>query len=386
VQNSVTVSAPTPSPLKNPLDRSPAPAAEFRPSPRALAAAIASVAAIYVYFLIFAQFGFLQGLLASAAESETRLKLVLSLMGVGGMGSSAVTAWCFRADRARVWLAGSFAVAGGAAGLAAQADAFWMFGLAAMLTGLGIGGATVTLAAVVRQVVGVRHLGLALGTGTGLAYGFCNLPPVFQAAPALQAGWALGAALVGMIAAAGLELRAPGGGEETPDYSPRGLTTWVVVFLMLVWLDSAAFYVIQHNPVLQGGTWQGTGRLYANAGLHFGAAVLAGWVLDRGRLGGVVLVAMGLLAAACLLLNQAQTVPGLVATLYVAGVSLYSTALVFYPARRGRAGVAALVYAVAGWAGSAFGIGLVEHSQAVPGWLPVGAGLVTLAALALRRG
>jgi hypothetical protein len=371
--------------LKSPSDRELATPAEFRPSVRAVVAAIAAVAAVYVYFLIFAQFGLLQGLLDSAAASETRLKLVLTLMGVCGIGSSAVTAWCFRADRARAWLAGSFAVAGVAAGVAARAEAFGMFGAAAALTGLGIGGATVTLAAVIRRVIGTKHLGLALGVGTGLAYGFCNLPPVFQAGPTTQAGLAVGAALMGMMAAAGLELRDTGETVDAPDYQSRGLTIWVTVFLALVWLDSAAFYVIQHNPALQGGTWQGAGRLCANAALHFGAAVLAGWALDRGNLRGVVLVAMGLLVAACLLLAAAAPRPGVVASLYVAGVSLYSTALVFYPGRSGRPCVAALVYAVAGWAGSAFGIGLVEHSQAVPGWLPVGAGLVTLAAVALRR-
>lgn len=344
-----------------------------------------AVAATYVYFLIFAQFGFLQGLLATAAESELRLKLVLTLMGVCGMGSSAVTAWCFRAERARAWLVGSFALAGGAAALAMRAEAIGMFGVVAALTGLGIGGATVTLATVIRRVLGTKHLGLMLGLGTGLAYGFCNLPPVFQASPATQAGLALGAALAGMIAAAGLELRAPAAVPEAADYRPRGLAIWVIVFLALVWLDSAAFYVIQHNPGLQGGTWRGAGRLYANAGLHFGAAVLAGWALDRGWLRGVVLVAMGLLVAACLLLEAASPWPGGVAALYVIGVSLYSTALVFYPGRSGRAAVAALVYAVAGWAGSALGIGLVEHSQRVPGWLPAGAGLALVVALVLRR-
>ena len=343
------------------------------------------MAAIYVYFLIFAQFGFLQGLLVSAAASETRLKLVLAIMGACGIGSSAVTAWCWREERARAWLAGSFVVAAVAAALAAGAESPGMFGMAAALTGLGIGGATVTLAAIVRRVIGMKHLGLVLGTGTGLAYGFCNLPPVFQAGPAGQARLALGAALAGLVATAGLALRAPRDAAELPDYRARGRAIWVIVFLALVWLDSAAFYVIQHNPALQGGTWHGPVRLYANAALHFTAAVLAGWMLDRGRVVGVVLAAMGLLVGACLLLAHPQPVSGLVASLYVTGVSLYSTALVFYPARSGRAGVAALVYAVAGWAGSAFGIGLVEHSQTVPGWLPVGAGSALAVALLLRR-
>jgi len=61
---------------------------------------------------------------------------------------------------------------------------------------------------------------------------------------------------------------------------------------------------------------------------------------------------------------------------YTAGVSCYSTALVYYVARSRRVGVAALVYAVAGWAGSALGIGMAAAWGAVPGWI-----LVTACAL-----
>jgi cytochrome c oxidase cbb3-type subunit 2 len=344
------------------------------------------VAAVYVYFLIFAQFGFLQAVLAATAGSETQLKLVLTIMGIGGVGGSAVTAWGMRAERAHTWLAVSFGLAGLAALLTLWGNSPGVLGLAAGLTGLGVGGATVTLAAVIGHVTGPKHLGLVLGAGTGLAYGFCNLPPVFEATPAGQAMVAFGAILVGLAALAGLDQRAPVVAVDRLEYGPRGLASWVVVFLALVWLDSAAFYIIQHNPELQGGTWRGSARLATNAGLHLAAAVFAGWMLDRGRLGRTVLMALGLLVAACLQLGTAVPLaPGLTAPLYVAGVSFYSTALVFYPARSGRAGVAAVVYTVAGWFGSAFGIGLVEHSRVVPAWLPAGAALVALVALGLRR-
>ena len=106
--------------------------------------------------------------------------------------------------------------------------------------------------------------------------------------------------------------------------------------------------------------------------------------MDRGRSGTVIVVAGGLLALACALLHRYTTAPGIVVALYATGVSLYSTALVYYPGRSGRVGVAALVYAVAGWTGSAFGIGLVEHAQSVPSWFPLTAGLGVLVAMALR--
>ena len=73
------------------------------------------------------------------------------------------------------------------------------------------------------------------------------------------------------------------------------------------------------------------------------------------------MVAAGLLLAALILIGAG---PGMFSTgafCYTAGVSCYSTALVYYVARSGRVGVAALVYAVAGWAGSALGIGMAGY-------------------------
>ena len=240
------------------------------------------MAAVYVYFLIFAQFGFLQAL-AAAGRPAALLQPILALMGAAGVGGSALVAWGYTEAHGRTWLGGAFVVAGLAAALAMEADTTGMFLAVAGLTGLGMGGATVSLAAQIRRVVGSRRLGLTLGAGTGLAYGFCNLPAVFQAGPAWQALIAQGAAAAGLLAVAGLEPRAPAPEKTGADYRARGLGAWVVAFLALVWLDSAAFYVIQHNPDLQGGTWRAPAQLYANASLHLVTALLAGWALDRGR-------------------------------------------------------------------------------------------------------
>ena len=73
------------------------------------------------------------------------------------------------------------------------------------------------------------------------------------------------------------------------------------------------------------------------------------------------------------------------ALLYTAGVSVYSTALVFYPAHGQRAGLAALVYAVAGWGGSALGIGLAENRHELPVMLVGAAAVIIVACLLIRR-
>ena len=54
------------------------------------------------------------------------------------------------------------------------------------------------------------------------------------------------------------------------------------------------------------------------------------------------------------------------ALFYTAGVSLYSTVLVFYPARGSRPRVAALVYSIAGWGGSALGVALAADRHDLP--------------------
>lgn len=122
-----------------------------------------------------------------------------------------------------------------------------------------------------------------------------------------------------------------------------------------------------------------------NAGMHVLAAVLAGYALDRRWLGRAVAAgALALLAAGWLIDGSATAFDG-GALLYTAGVSIYSTALVFYPAYGLRPGLPALVYGVAGWGGSALGIGLAEGRRALPEGFIVIAGGIILGALFARR-
>ena len=105
--------------------------------------------------------------------------------------------------------------------------------------------------------------------------------------------------------------------------------------------------------------------------MHLVAAVVAGWLLDRGRsLLPLTLAWLALIAGACGLQYLGRPEFTL---LYVAGVSLYSCALVFLPSlgthetgeshpfRR-----AFLVYTIAGWIGSGLGIGMGENLHRIP--------------------
>jgi hypothetical protein len=336
-----------------------------RPDGKTLLAAVTTVAAVYVYFLIFAQFGFLHAIQDALGDNAGVVRPLMAVMGLAGITGSIGAARAGRGTRSRRTLAVGFALCAVVAlwSLAAKRPAEFYAG--ALLIGLGTGLTTVTLAGMLRPAVGDGRLGLIIGLGTGLAYGLCNLPGIFEAPAATQAGIALVAVAAGLLGARGLipraQLESPVGG----DYSRAGTARWVVIFLVLVCVDSAAFYIIQHTPALKQGLWVGSGRQMLNAGMHVVAGLFAGWLIDRRGIGLTVLLGAGGLLFAGFLMGGAQAAAGS-GLLYIAGVTAYSTALVFYPARSGRPGLAALVYAVAGWGGSALGIGLAEGRDRLP--------------------
>lgn len=358
---------------------------EFHPAGLVVVSATLAVAATYAYFLIFAQFGFLKAVRSAAGEGSGLLRAVLAVMGTCGIAGSTLMAWRYNDRQSQPLLMGSLLVCAVAAGLALMVRAPAGLFAVAMLTGLGIGGLTVALAATIRRAVGGAWLGTCLGVGTGLAYAFSNVPAVFQAGATGQALMAIVAACAGLVAVQGLELRAPPQIPVGVDYQPVGVVAWVLIFLALVWVDSTAFYIIQHTPALKAEAWTGASRLYANALVHLLAALLAGYALNRRALGRTVLAGAAALLAACVLIDRDYAVFGQGALLYPAGVSFYSTALVFYPARSGRPALAALVYSIAGWGGSAFGISMARDLSSVPRWLIVAAGLVVVGALGLRQ-
>ena len=351
---------------------------EFQPSFRALVVTVLAVAAAYSYFLIFAQFGFLKMLQVILGEEDGVLRPIMALMGLGGIAGSGLVVLIYNGRRGRRLMLLGFILCGAMAGVSVVAGSpGWLFFCAAMI-GVGTGIITVTLAAMLRREVGGKKLGICLGAGTGLAYGLCNLPVVFKAGATGHAVVGSVACVVGCFAVLGFQQCAPQSLEDGSDYKPGGIAGWVAVFFALVWLDSAAFYVIQHTPVLKGGTWGGDAQLYLNAIVHGAAALLAGEMLDRRVFSGTILTATALLVSACLLIGAGPGYFSTGAFCYTAGVSCYSTALVYYPSRKGRAGLAALVYAVAGWGGSALGIGMAKNLGAVPVWLLSVASLLVL--------
>jgi cytochrome c oxidase cbb3-type subunit 2 len=123
---------------------------------------------------------------------------------------------------------------------------------------------------------------------------------------------------------------------------------------------------------------------------HALAAIVAGRLLDRGLFRSLLLGTFVAFALAFALLERG--VGWGTSPLYAAGISTYSVALVTFPSWRGSGpGLvpprwrAALVYGVAGWIGSALGVGLSEGVDRVPVELVATAGVVLIAGLALER-
>lgn len=358
--------------------------------------AILAIAATYAFFLLFDQFAFLdllqkalpaQG--AQAAMAAMGIAGLLTSLGVAArLGSSSDSR-----ESSRAFLLFGFALAAAIAWIAPLLVGEVLLAAAA-ITGIATALITVPLAASLRDFLAseagrTRSFGLRVGFGTGMAYFFCNLPPVFAADAAWRSYLSGGVAIVGLCAAWRLPFAAKVPGDarlaagralSEEDQRSLGLASLVLSFLALVWLDSAAFAVIQESAGLKGQTWGGGWQTVLLGTVHLLAALLAGKLIDRGYFRGLLLGAFGFFVLALGLLSSAgDAAAGAAASMSLAGpiyavaVSVYSVALVAFPAygregqgisaRRWRAG---LIFGIAGWIGSALGVGMAQDLHQVP--------------------
>lgn len=333
------------------------------------------IAAVYGYFLIFAQFAFVE-LLRSGGASLMQEKVALGTMAVAGIASGFFAAWrgaCPKMIRI------ALAVAAASSALAPFLNSMPGALVIALATGVALGIATVSLAALLPAWCGVAWVGV----GTGLGYALCNLPQVFTQPPSGQAWVASCFAISGLLAV-------PSSTEWLPKEPRKIFPAWgaILLFTALVWMDSAAFFIIQHADDLKNGTW-GSDLLWRNAGVHFAFAVAAGYGLAKGSARLLPALAWVILAAASLAVN-AESSRSLAGWLYPAGVSLYSAALVAWPGwfsgasqTRRAAWSAAFLFAIAGWFGSANGIGMAQTLHQVPPIFVAGAGCVVVLVMVL---
>ena len=342
----------------------------------ALRAALA-VAAVYGYFLIFAQFAFVELLRAAGIGADLE-KVVLGAMAVAGIASGFLTAW-IGVSPVRVRMA--LGVGMLAACLASLASGTAGFIAVAIMTGAALGVATVGLSAMLPAWCGLAWVGF----GTGLGYAVCNLPQVFLQNPAAQAWIAAGLALLGVIAL-------PRKMEWKHTVETKVFPLWgaVALFTALVWMDSAAFFIIQHAGDLKSDTW-GEAFLWRNAVVHLAIACGSGLWLSRGGAKILPVTSWIILAVAALMVNDEST-RSITGWFYPVGVSIYSTALVAWPGWfsgandvKHAAWRAAWLFAIAGWFGSANGIGMAQTLERVPWVFIATAGVLVVTVMILTN-
>ena len=162
------------------------------------------------------------------------------------------------------------------------------FFLSALISGFSLAVLTVSLIGVLANELPVKGIGLVCGLGTGIAYLISNIPPVFNASPLSQCILAFFACVFGAFLV--WELPEPGtvskerslihfkDATKSEVWRSAGL---VIVFMVLIWSDSAAFTQIQETPDLKSASWSGAGALWSIGLVHFVAAVAGGWLMDH---------------------------------------------------------------------------------------------------------
>jgi len=337
---------------------------------------VLAVFLIYFYFLEFSQFTLLH-LLDERISSDVRIKAVLGTMAASGIAGSLLAVFLRRCRLSWSSFFPAFIICALVALAASQATGFATFLFLSGLMGMALGLLTVSTAALVPLMMPAGHHGLGIGLGTGLAYAVSNLPFLFTASAEVRS---LGCGIV-LLAGAPIFIGWKGRDSVETETHPDGASSpsawlgkwlWIVVgFLLLIWLDSALFYIIQENRSLKDMSWGGNAQLTGNALIHFLVALAAGWLLDHGQQ--LVLLPLAWLGLAVGAVGLQYLGWGGFTMAYLAGVSLYSCALVFLPSWKAAVPGdvasfvrAAMVYTIAGWIGSGLGIGMAENLSGVP--------------------
>jgi len=337
---------------------------------------IISITVTYIYFLLYAQFGFVS-YVKQFFPDPIHTEKCMGAMGLGGLLFSFLAAILLRVHSPRRLLTIAFCGCAGAALLTLAQASMPVFITAAFLIGAFAGMLTVTLSAGLRHWISGPGFGLQVGLGTGMAYLICNIPVIFDASPTAQTVLSAAVCIMGIYYA----LNTSDGNITPENWTPRlsehefrgiGFVSIVLMFLALVWLDSTAFATIQSTEHLRSHTW-GSPNLKMMIGVfHACSAIAAGWLIDRKCMRNLLAATFVLFVISFTLLQSNTWGSWTAGPLYACGISIYSTALVAFPSlhpdKPGLVPIrwrAALLYAVAGWFGSGLGVGLAQHLHSI---------------------
>lgn len=347
------------------------------PSGRDNFGGVIAITVTYVYFLLYAQFGFVS-YVKQYFPDPIHTEKCMGAMGLGGLLFSILAATLLRTRSPGQLLATAFAGCSISALITLVHASVPVFIIAAFLIGACTGLLTVTLAAGLRHWISGTRFGLHVGAGTGIAYLICNIPWIFDASPHTQTLFSAIICLIGFYVA----VKTPGGKDSRVEWIPRlreqefrglGFASVVVMFFALVWLDSTAFATIQLTEDLRMHTWGTPGMKIMLGIFHALAAIAAGWLIDRNCMRNLLASTFVLFVISFTLLQSETWGSWMAGPLYACGISAYSTALVAFPSlhpdQPGLVPIrwrAALLFAIAGWFGSGLGVGLAQHLHSIP--------------------
>lgn len=346
-----------------------------------IARGIFAIFATYFYFLLFAQFAFLE--LVKINIEFTYLQAVMASMGLSGLIFSLLSIKLLEKYSAERLILFGFISCAITSLLSLQIQSLPSFLVVAALIGSTLAVLTVSLATALDSFFPLRRIGLLAGIGTGLAYFSCNIPLVFNATLEQKSYFV---SIFCLLAAFSFIFKFKA---EQQDLKFNRSYSWLFIFafLALVWFDSAAFFVIQQASELKAITWQGSSKLWSNAAIHLLTAVAAGLLIDKYYFSNVLVSAFIFLVLGVSALTNDYSY--LSAPFYCAGVSLYSTALVVFPSlilsNRKKSFWAGVLYSFAGWFGSAMGIGMAQDLRRVPISFMIVAGIIVFGIYLISR-
>ncbi len=335
----------------------------------------------FIYFLIFAQFAYLELVLENISNKKD-LKIIMALMGLGGISGCVLASILFSDKEYLIYLLAGFLGCCFSGILAILSESLITFSLSATFIGISLGFLTVCLVSSLPLILKINRLGISCGLGTGIAYFISNVPIIFEADAPTQSMFAVICCLAGMLLIFILSYFPNNDSlnmadqEETLFRNPEIKFYKIVVqFLILIWLDSALFYFVQHNQEVKAVSWSGNTILWINAFIHLIAAIVAGKLLDNRKIKTCLVSSFIFFIIVVILVKIPNTLTPLAHIIYVVGISFYSTTLVAYLAlpfiysdNTNIAYRTAWLFAIAGWIGSALGIGMVQDLNEIP-WL-----------------
>ena len=329
-------------------------------------AGVSAITATFVYFLIFAQFGFLD--LARDGTSRNALQVLMGILGIGGLAGSVFSARLFVPERGNRFLMAGFGGCLLAALLTFVGREGVLLFFCAALVGFSTGWTTVALSLCLRPTLHHARLGAWCGLGTGFAYAICNQVLIFEATASAKIVVAAVAAGFGLLVSRRVR-GAPARISATPDYGLRAAVGWIIVLMVLVFLDTLAFYIIQNISAAKQNSWETPLILQGYAFVHICVAFITGLVIDQRWTSVSVLIALLLMVLSCFLLGFGADKLPQARMLHIAAISIYSTVLIYLPARGGSPKFAAALFAISGWLGSgiAFALAIGFEARRV-GW------------------